>query len=190
MALKPEYLTLTKLLENRLFSIPEYQRAYSWKTQQRNELFEDIKKILDAYDINKSHFMATVVCLQTNVTEEVGTDELERLDIVDGQQRLTTLIILMKAIAIRLENLEGIDYVEAKKLNNLLVKDNGRLILLQTNHVSKIIFCDYLKNGKVDLNINYETQAEKNICDAIKECNILLDVNNRKNFKIVKSNKK
>lgn len=175
MALKPEYLTLTKLLENRLFSIPEYQRAYSWKTQQRNELFEDIKKILDAYDINKSHFMATVVCLQTNVTEEVGTDELERLDIVDGQQRLTTLIILMKAIAIRLENLEGIDYVEAKKLNNLLVKDNGRLILLQTNHVSKIIFCDYLKNGKVDLNNNYETQAEKNICDAIKECNILLD---------------
>ena len=86
MALKPEYLPLIKVLEKRLFAIPDYQRAYSWKTQQRKELFQDIEKVLYASDSNRHHFMATIVCLQTNQTEEIGTDELERVDIVDGQQ--------------------------------------------------------------------------------------------------------
>ena len=98
MALKPEYLPLIKVLEKRLFAIQDYQRAYSWKTQQRKELFRDIEKILYGSELSQHHFMATIVCLQTNQTEEIGTDELERLDIVDGQQRLTTLIILLKAM--------------------------------------------------------------------------------------------
>ena len=150
MALKPEYLPLIKVLEKRLFAIPDYQRAYSWKTQQRKELFQDIEKVLYASDSNRHHFMATIVCLQTNQTEEIGTDELERVDIVDGQQRLTTLIILLKAIAIFLEKSGGeLEKAEADKLNELIVKDNGRLILLQTNHVSKVMFANYLTLQKL-----------------------------------------
>ncbi len=63
--------------------------------------------------------------MQTNQTEEIGTDELERLDIVDGQQRLTTLIILLKLIAIFLEKSGGeLEKAEEDKLNELIVKDN------------------------------------------------------------------
>lgn len=171
MALKPEYLTLAKVLEKRLFAIPDYQRAYSWKTQQRKELFGDINKVMSASDTNRHHFMATIVCLQTNQTEEIGTDELERLDIVDGQQRLTTLIVLLKTIAIYLEKCDGeLERGEAAKLNELLVKDGGRLILLQTNHISKIIFDDYLTNNKIPDKNNLKTLAEFNLYDAFIDC--------------------
>ena len=150
MAIKPEYYSLIKVLESRLFGIPEYQRAYSWQKQQRKELFEDINKLIESSEPNRHHFMATIVCLQTNEIEEIGSDELVRLDIVDGQQRLTTLIILLKAIALYLEKLDGDrENEEAKKLNNLIVKDEGRLILLQTNHISKLIFSDYLTTGNI-----------------------------------------
>lgn len=171
MALKPEYLPLIMVLEKRLFAIPDYQRAYSWKTQQRKELFQDIEKVLYASDSNRHHFMATIVCLQTNQTEEIGTDELERVDIVDGQQRLTTLIILLKAIAIFLEKSGGeLEKVEADKLNELIVKDNGRLILLQTNHVSKVMFANYLTKGKMPNENELTTQAEFNLNQAFLEC--------------------
>lgn len=176
MALKPEYLPLIKVLEKKLFAIPDYQRAYSWKSQQRKELFEDIEKILYASDSSRHHFMATIVCLQTNQTEEIGTDELERLDIVDGQQRLTTLIILLKAIAIYLEACGGeLEKAEADKLNELIVKDNGRLILLQTNHVSKVMFAEYLMHGKMPDESELTTLAEYNLNAAFIECAKFVD---------------
>ncbi len=171
MALKPEYLPLIKVLEKRLFAIPNYQRAYSWKSQQRKELFGDIEKTLYSSDNNRHHFMATIVCLQTNETEEIGTDELERLDIVDGQQRLTTLIILLKAIALFLEKCSGeLEKTEAQKLNELIVKDGGRLILLQTNHISKIMFSNYLTCGKKPEITDLTTLAEHNLYQAFNEC--------------------
>lgn len=171
MAIKPEYYSLIKVLESRLFGIPEYQRAYSWQKQQRKELFEDINKIMESSDTSRHHFMATIVCLQTDETEEIGTDELVRLDIVDGQQRLTTLIILLKAIALYLEkSSDEKDIAEAKKLNDLIVKDGGRLILLQTNHVSKIMFSEYLTNGTMPAPTDLTTLAELNLFQAFSEC--------------------
>lgn len=83
--LKPEYMSLSSLLSKRLFGILDYQMAYSWKKKQRQELFGDIEKVMISPDNQRHHFMATIVCLVTDQTEEVGTDELVRLDIVDGQ---------------------------------------------------------------------------------------------------------
>ena len=45
MSIRPDNLTLDKLLQGRLFRIPDYQRAYSWETKQREDLFGDIKKL-------------------------------------------------------------------------------------------------------------------------------------------------
>lgn len=99
MNIRPDNLTLDQLLDKRLFRIPDYQRAYSWETKQRNELFGDIKKLAENSDTERHHFMSTVVCLQTNKKEEVGSIEFVLSYIVDGQQRITTLIILLKALA-------------------------------------------------------------------------------------------
>lgn len=175
MALRPEYLTFNGVLNHRLFAIPNYQRAYSWESKQRQDLFDDIKKLANTGDPNRHHFMATIVCLQTNKTEEVGTDELERLDVVDGQQRLTTLIILLRAIAKNLSTGDSLQIEEAIKIENILVKDERRLILLQTNHDSSMIFRKYLLNGTIPEEMYLKTTAEINLYNAFNECEIFID---------------
>lgn len=170
MALRPEYLTFDKILSNRLFSIPSYQRAYSWKEKQRKELFNDILKLYQGKDCNRHHFMATIVCLDKNEKQMVGTDELVRVDVVDGQQRLTTLIILLKALAKKLVEKTDDEKEEAKKLQELLVKKDERLILLQTNHDSAKLFTNYLITGKIPAENQIKTAAEKNLVNAFNEC--------------------
>ena len=168
--IQPEFKPLIVILSDKLFRIPEYQRHYSWQTKQRNELFEDIKKLQTArekYD-ERTHFMATIVCLKTKDKEKVGSNTFYVYDIVDGQQRLTTLVILLKAISLKLRNDEQLD--EAKELDKLLVKDDGRLIILQNNHDNRVILRDYLKNGNEPQADSIQTVADKNIFQAIKDC--------------------
>ncbi|AQU05326.1 hypothetical protein B1778_00885 [Dehalococcoides mccartyi] len=169
MTIKPDYQHFDDLLQKRLFRVPEYQRAYSWGSQQRKELFFDITK-LHQQNIERNHFMATIVCLQTGKKEEVGVDEYGVFDIVDGQQRLTTLIIILKALSKKLGEGSNIQKREAKKLDELLVKGDQRLILLQTNHDSSLLFRKYLLDEALPAADSVGTASEKNLIDAVKEC--------------------
>ena len=100
--IQPKLLKFADLLERRLFRIPHYQRAYSWGRAEREDMFNDIRKLKDKP--GTSHFMATVVGL-CREKKEIGTDEYDVIEIVDGQQRLTTLVILLKVIAEKLASL-------------------------------------------------------------------------------------
>ena len=95
---QPVYLPLVDLLKNRLFRIPRYQRTYSWKYKHRSDMFKDIRELKD--DPDAVHFMATVVglCRKTVTigTEKIRTNKYQVIDVVDGQQRLTTLVLLLK----------------------------------------------------------------------------------------------
>ena len=100
----PKFLTLAELLEKRLFRIPPYQRTYSWGSKERRDMFNDIDQLKSSSET--SHFMATVVGLhKEHDTVRIVTDRYDRIDIVDGQQRLTTLVITLKAIAEKLASL-------------------------------------------------------------------------------------
>ncbi len=169
MKLEPKYYVLDELLQRRLFRIPSYQRTYSWETKQRQDLFDDITKILQ-YPSDRHHFMATIVCLNTNQKEEIGADEFATVNIVDGQQRLTTLIIMLKAISKQLDSKKMHEKDLKKRLNELLVKGDKRLILLQTNHDSYRIFTDYLKEGTIPEKSKIHTQADLNLLTAFIEC--------------------
>lgn len=92
--LQPQLVTLNKLLAGRLFRIPQYQRAYSWTSKQRRDFFSDVDKVYSRP--GTSHFMATVVGLRRE-NRIIDADEFHVIDVVDGQQRLTTIVILLKA---------------------------------------------------------------------------------------------
>ena len=169
--IQPEYVSLNALLQYKLFRVPDYQRAYSWKTRQRRDLFEDISKINSKTDEDRDHFLATIVLLKTKEKEESGPDEYSVYDIVDGQQRLTTLIILLKAIAKAL--LEGgpNERRYGEDLNDLLVKrENNQLILLQTNHDSAHDFRRYLTENTIPQEMDIKTSAQLEMTRAINEC--------------------
>ena len=165
--IRPEYLTLAELLHRRLFEIPDYQRAYSWGSKERKDLFNDIKKIALNEEGNQKHFMATIVCLHRK-TMPLGTDVYARCDIVDGQQRLTTLILLLNAIRLALDPKQERIVTE---ISELLVKPGGdRLLLLQTNHDSSHHFSNFLREGKSDIKTKGKTLADQELLAAIHEC--------------------
>jgi hypothetical protein len=169
ISIQPQYLTLSKLFAGRLFQIPEYQRAYSWTSTQRQDLFNDILST-NAKGPDEGHFMAAVVCLRRR-KETLGTDEFHVLDVVDGQQRLTTLIVLLKAINLALDSKKKIEAKLAAELQELLVKVEGEeLLLLQTNHDSSHYFANFLRNGFSPKPETAKTTADREILEAIKEC--------------------
>ena len=81
MNIQPDYLPLVKLLENRVFRIPHYQRVYSWKYKQRSDMFKDIRKLEG--NPEDSHFMSTVVGLCRD-TKTIGTNRYNFIEVVDG----------------------------------------------------------------------------------------------------------
>jgi len=162
--IEPTYANLQKLFADRVFRIPAYQRFYSWQSRQRSDLFSDIKK-LSASASDQHHFMATIVCNRTGETKAIGTAEYTVNDVVDGQQRLTTLIVLLKCIELALS--EG---VEREELANILVKRDGLLILLQTNNVNAHLFNAFIREGKRTDKKDVKLKSDLNLVQAIQEC--------------------
>ena len=117
MDIQPQHLSFGDLISKRLFDIPAYQRAYSWGKKQRRDLFNDIHAVIERGD---THFMATLVGLRRD-KRTIFTDEFTITDIVDGQQRITTLIILLKAIQKQLCT-QSVHKRIAREVQELLVK--------------------------------------------------------------------
>ena len=169
ITIHPQYLALSKLLDGRLFRIPEYQRAYSWTSSERQDLFGDIEKVR-AKGQDAGHFMAAVVCLRRE-KQTLGTDEFYVLEVVDGQQRLTTLIILLNAIKLALNRKDKAEAKLARELSELLVKVEGdELLLLQTNHDSSHYFATFLRKGTSPASASATTLADREILRAIEDC--------------------
>lgn len=72
------------------FIIPVYQRNYDWRMEHCKQLYDDLVKVIRQN--RKSHFFGSIVSVQN----ETGT--MEEFLIIDGQQRLTTISLLLLAI--------------------------------------------------------------------------------------------
>ncbi len=168
MFIQPKFLSLTDLLANRLFRIPQYQRAYSWERKHRDDMFDDIRMLAKQPD--RQHFMATVIGLHRE-KRAIITDEYSVVEVVDGQQRLTTLILLLKAIEQRLDRDVPTQAKLATEIQELLVKqDDLSLILLQMNHDLSQYFANYLRKGTKVSPVDATTLADRALLNAIEEC--------------------
>ena len=114
--------------------------------------------------------MAAVVCLRRKKLR-LGTNEFQKLDIVDGQQRITTLIVLLNSIKLALNSDKKSEEKLARELRELLVKVEGReLLLLQTNHDSSHHFATFLREGTAETSDGAKTVADRELLRAIEEC--------------------
>lgn len=77
------------------FHIPDYQRPYAWTREQASELFDDIWGFLLDQGAEESYFLGSIVLVKP-------ADDDPTSDVVDGQQRLTTLTLLLAAIGWKL----------------------------------------------------------------------------------------
>ncbi len=93
------------------FIVPDYQRGYSWGQHQLDDLWEDLENITDA----RTHYTGMFTFSKSESVEGA-------LDVVDGQQRMTTLVILINELLNRIEGgIEGgmaVDDYKKKYLYN------------------------------------------------------------------------
>jgi len=158
--------TLLEIFNNKIFKIPDYQRGYAWQNKQLNDFWNDLKNL----DDKRIHY--------------TGMITVEKKDIIyyliDGQQRLTTIIILLKVLLNNYEDkwIGDDDGFEKEDLvKTFLYKKSGK-----KQKVIKPIFgyekdnpsdCYFKKNileiedSDCDL-INYESIYTKNLLNAKK----------------------
>ena len=87
---------LLKTGRTKPFIIPEYQRSYAWTSEQIETLFEDIWEFattIGGLDQNGSYFLGSIVSFENESGEQ---------EIIDGQQRITSLFLLLRAIYTKL----------------------------------------------------------------------------------------
>ncbi|GAA9056853.1 DUF262 domain-containing protein [Helicobacter pylori] len=99
-------------LTGTIFSIPVYQRNYTWEEEDCKKLLQDIVSISQN---KKTHFMGSITYILHLIDDEKSLRQLQEFVIIDGQQRITTLMLLLKAIETKIPNEEI-----KKEIGNLL----------------------------------------------------------------------
>ena len=95
--------SLDSLFKEKIFRIPDYQRGYAWQHEQLKDFWEDLINLSS----DRSHYTGVLTLKlipQSEVAENsteywLVDDSYKVLHIVDGQQRLTTFIIFLQALA-------------------------------------------------------------------------------------------
>jgi uncharacterized protein with ParB-like and HNH nuclease domain/predicted transport protein len=128
---------LTLLHKSPQFVVPIYQRTYSWTEKQCRKLWDDILRA-GSNDAISTHFIGSIVYVEQGLS---AVTHQSPLLIIDGQQRLTTVSLLIEALARELGDKEPVDGMSTAKLrqyylcNNLETGDRFfKLLLSQTDN--------------------------------------------------------
>ena len=149
------------------FVIPIYQRNYSWDEKQCQQLWEDILRVGSNESI-PLHFVGSIVYVHSSQSTVAVSAPLL---VIDGQQRLTTLTILLEALARTLGENEPLDGFSEKKIRNKYLsnpdENDGRhykLLLSDTDKDSLMALirgADLPKNHSLRIKENFEFFTEK-----------------------------
>jgi len=110
---------------NRIFSIPNYQRNYAWGDKHLEDFYSDLFYV----DGEKKYFMGTILLRETGEKkkDDSGFREFEVYEVIDGQQRLTTICIFIKSAIEILKNKkerELEDYIREDLQETFIVKSS------------------------------------------------------------------
>lgn len=142
MKLKADKVSVRKLLgqNGQQFRIPPYQRPYAWGDEQVDALWQDI---LDS--VGSNHFLGSLV---------VASEDDDRPQVIDGQQRLTTLMILLSVVREAL-HVRGLNR-NVQKLDTLFTADafatGDAYFKFRTGNANWPIFRDFIMRGPTDPN--------------------------------------
>ncbi len=185
--------TETNLLEflkqPKQFVIPIYQRTYSWTLTQCQQLWNDLVKVSQDTTVS-GHFLGSVVYIENGLYHVTS---LPKLLIIDGQQRLTTISLLLKALGQAIEKSTENVGITSKKINNYFLlnqeedeEDRYKLLLTRNDKATFIslienmelpdkdslrikenfvFFCNQINKSKINLNNLYSGISKLLIVD-------------------------
>lgn len=157
---------LGKALQMGVFYIPNYQRDYAWGIDQFNDLWEDLKENVGVVkekglSDESGHFLGTIV---------IAPHGYNAYDLIDGQQRMTTIFMLLYALLAR--SSKNKIYVEADDGKQTL-----RLQVIEKNQDFFTKLLGYAGSSHIpaELQKQAHTKGQKNLCEVFKK--ILSSVN-------------
>lgn len=136
---KQSVLELLSTGRTKPFIIPEYQRPYAWTDEQIETLFEDIWEFattIGGLKRNGSYFLGSIVSFENKDAEQ---------EIIDGQQRITSLFLLLRAIYTKLTKGDDVNTDAAQNF----IKKIEPAIWRTDNLTGKVDFTDILLTSKV-----------------------------------------
>src|ERR1039458_8565094 len=123
------------------FVIPIYQRTYSWTERECRQLWDDIVRT-GMNDAISAHFIGSIVYVEKGLYQVMSQPSLM---VIDGQQRLTTVTLLIAALAKAVGETEAVDGFSSRKLRHYYLlnpEETGerhyKLLLSQTDKASLI----------------------------------------------------
>ncbi len=151
----PQSIVSLLTFANQRMVIPVYQRAYSWDEEQCRQLWDDIVAV--GRRSSGTHFTGSVVRV---LGGEFSASGVNKLLIIDGQQRITTLSLLIAAMAEfareHPEKLTHVSYEEIIDSGYLVLKykkgeDHYRLTLSQGDEKTLCSVVDHLENPDIEV---------------------------------------
>ena len=175
--MKASQTQLFKILDGRKqYLIPIYQRTYSWTKKQCEQLWADIIRISENENTSV-HFIGSIVYIEDGLNQ---ASDISHLRIIDGQQRLATILLFLTALGEAIEANKSSNGISKVKIQNayLLNRDEEgekyyKLILTQSDKNTLMDILDgreLSENSSKNLVNNYEFFKEQ-----IKNCNLDLD---------------
>jgi len=158
-------LTLKDIFDSglRQLNVPDYQRGYSWEKEQRKDLIDDIEQIISQ---DHRHFTGTVVASQNG--------ESSLFDIVDGQQRITSLVIFIASL-LREAKTRGFESLNSDPIGSIEeiylrsgISSGNTTYQLQLGATRDALFHEVLLEGQ-PINQTIKNKADQNIVDAASE---------------------
>ncbi len=177
------------LMKDNQFSIPVYQRCYSWGREQCERLWNDMVTMQKKG--KNGHFIGSIV----SIGEQTTLVGVQKFMLIDGQQRMTTLTLLLVALRDYVEKNPNDESIKAELINNMLLNKCGngneryKLLLTERDRdiLLKLIDKKSTKHTKSKLIDNYNFFVKRieekkilpsKICESFKKLqivNIILD---------------
>jgi hypothetical protein len=157
-----ELLTLKDIFDSgtRQLSVPDYQRGYSWEEEQRKDLIGDIAQIITQKHL---HFTGTVVASRNG--------DSSVFDLVDGQQRITSLVIFISCL-LRVARAKDMGVLNGQSLSEIEaiyvrsgIETGNTCYQLQLGANRDPLFHEVLIEGQL-INQKIKNKADQNIVDG------------------------
>ena len=168
----PQTINLIELFTERVFRIPDYQRGYAWKEKQLSELWEDLEEIYGENGEFKKHYTGTIFIKEIHPESNEKWFTAKYYDIVDGQQRLTTIVILIFELLKQTKT----GYCERRKsdLLELFIAKNNlsgtsevyKFGYSSENHNNKYLQNKIFENDKIILGKQFKNSYTENLLFA------------------------
>ena len=124
-----QLLTLSKIFTERLFRIPDYQRGYAWGEKQLKDFWTDIVQLEPSHNHYTGVLTLENVPPTTHTRWEddswiISSKNYEAFFVVDGQQRLTTAIVLIQVIIERIPDGSKLNYTDKIDIQRKFIFDS------------------------------------------------------------------